>query len=179
MLEMQEAPQPARNAMADASLNWLDHAHCKGLPTRIFFHERGRNDWMLPAATTICAACPVRIECLTHAMLAGEHDGMWGGQSEQGRRHIRSRGRANGHYTVRDQILAFGGLSHQDMHRLADCVRVADLLVGQATVDHQRRKHPVRDVVPIDDHTVAVCWVQGRYIALPAGLHVWRLKASE
>jgi WhiB family redox-sensing transcriptional regulator len=176
MLKMQETSEPARNRMADDALTWQERAHCKGLPTRIFFHERGRNDWMLPTSTTICAACPVRIECLTHAMLAGEHDGMWGGHTEQGRRGVRSRGRANGHYTVKDQILAFGGLSHQDVGRLADYVRIADLLPGHTTVDHHRRKHAVRDVVEIDEQTIAVCWVPGRYVALPASLHVWRLK---
>lgn len=162
--------------MAADSVTWMDRAHCKGLPNRIFFQEVGRNDWCLPAAYTICAACPVRIECLTNAMNRGETFGIWGGHSEQGRKQIRYRGSRNGHLDVADQILAYGGFSHQDGHRLADYVRMDSLLPGQSTIDHHRRKHQIRDLVPVDTDTVAISWAPGRWFHLPAGLMVWRAR---
>lgn len=35
--------------------------------------------WSPNTAAAICATCPVRIECLTYAVDAGEHHGIWGG----------------------------------------------------------------------------------------------------
>lgn len=37
----------------------------------------------------ICEGCPVRVECLTHAMLWPEPDGIWGGKNIDQRRRIR------------------------------------------------------------------------------------------
>ena len=36
-------------------------------------------------AKGICAACPVRSDCLAHAVVNGERDGIWGGLTEEER----------------------------------------------------------------------------------------------
>lgn len=178
MLTLPEAQKSARAFVPAAAVTWQDQAHCRGLPSRIFFFTVGRNDWMLPAAHTICAACPVRQDCLEHAMTNGEDHGMWGGLTEAARRGLRSRGRNNGLHTAKDQILAFGGLCHLALDRLADYVPASSLLPGHVTVDHHRRKHKLRDVVEVDKNRIALCWVPGHYLELPGDLHVWRLRQT-
>lgn len=66
--------------------NWLgDHA-CKNMDPDIFFPVRGQST---APAKAICAKCPVRIECLEHAIALSEKLGVWGGASERERRRIR------------------------------------------------------------------------------------------
>lgn len=49
-------------------------------------------------AKRLCAECPVRTECLAHALANGETQGVWGGKDEHElhaiRREIRQRQRA-------------------------------------------------------------------------------------
>ena len=177
MLQMQEAPQPAQPPVAAAAVTWRDRAVCKQLPTRIFFPEKGRNDWMLATAYSICAACPVRTDCLLHA-LKNEPIGVWGGHTELARRNIRTKARTQGG-TYENQILALAGRSHHTMNRVADYVRIDQLLPGQATVDHHGRRHQIVNVVPVDDDQVAVSWHRGRWVTLPASLHVYRWKPTK
>jgi WhiB family transcriptional regulator, redox-sensing transcriptional regulator len=40
-------------------------------------------------AKTICAACPVRDECLQHAVTSDERYGIWGGLNQEERRGLR------------------------------------------------------------------------------------------
>lgn len=40
-------------------------------------------------AMRVCAWCPVRAECLAHALENGEDDGIWGGTTPRQRRQIR------------------------------------------------------------------------------------------
>jgi WhiB family redox-sensing transcriptional regulator len=47
-------------------------------------------------AKAVCAACPVRIDCLGYALETGQDAGVWGGTSEKERREIRSGGAAAG-----------------------------------------------------------------------------------
>lgn len=82
--------------------DWRDHAACRG-STDLFFppcahyrqpegatcescgHTVDRTPrptderWSPDHAGAICAACPVRIECLTEAISNGERHGIWGG----------------------------------------------------------------------------------------------------
>lgn len=67
-------------------LSWQDAAGCRGADQDLFFPERGAST---RKAKAICAACPVREECLEFAIRHGERFGIWGGLSERERRKIR------------------------------------------------------------------------------------------
>ncbi len=76
-------PVPATSA-------WWERAACLGLDTSLFFPARGEST---AAAEALCASCPVREDCLWHALgpVGGrsERFGIWGGSSERQRRRLR------------------------------------------------------------------------------------------
>src|SRR5215471_525789 len=89
--------------------SWMDSAACKG-HTELFFsphvhgpqcnsecidgrREKGRND-RVNKARALCRPCPVRVECLTFAMITMQTDGLWGGLTERERQDMRSVQRA-------------------------------------------------------------------------------------
>ncbi len=79
--------------MADVYADWEDLAACKGSDASLFFgphrFEPKRDRESREAiAKSICAECPVRPECLEHALAAGEHFGIWGGLNERERRTL-------------------------------------------------------------------------------------------
>jgi WhiB family redox-sensing transcriptional regulator len=53
-----------------------------------FFPGRNENS----DAKEVCARCPVRVECLEHALTAREQFGIWGGLGERSRRKLRHTG---------------------------------------------------------------------------------------
>lgn len=65
------------------SYTWQDHASCTGLATEVFLgldEKRPRDRVRRQAlAVRICHQCPVRGECLAHALGVPEHHGVWGG----------------------------------------------------------------------------------------------------
>ena len=70
---------------------WQDHAPCRG-HEELFFHPpgereptRGERD---RAAIQLCLRCPVRRECLDHALLMREPYGVWGGLTEDARSEV-------------------------------------------------------------------------------------------
>ena len=64
---------------------WMEEALCAEIGGEIFFPERGEG----PAeAKAVCAACPVRDQCLAHALLNKEPHGIWGGMTEGERRAL-------------------------------------------------------------------------------------------
>ena len=65
---------------------WTDLAACKGMDTAMFY-ERSVEDLVAVA----CGQCPVRADCLAEAYLSPEPHGVWGGESERGRKRIRRR----------------------------------------------------------------------------------------
>ncbi len=65
---------------------WYLQAACRGVDTRVFFPAKGAH--LPPDVAKICAGCPVRAECLEHAMVFYEI-GVWGGTSEEERRQLR------------------------------------------------------------------------------------------
>jgi WhiB family redox-sensing transcriptional regulator len=67
-------------------LRWQDQASCLGMDPDLFFPERGAST---RDAKAICAACPVRVDCLEYALANGEKFGIWGGMSERERRRVR------------------------------------------------------------------------------------------
>lgn len=64
---------------------WRSHALCLDSDPELWFPDNGT----ARDAREICAACPVRDDCLRHALAVGEHHGIWGGASERVRRHLR------------------------------------------------------------------------------------------
>jgi len=76
-------------------LIWRKHAACSGLDPVIFYPDSELDEDAEPAKA-VCGACPVRHDCLEHALAVREKDGVWGGASEKERRRIiRQRRRAN------------------------------------------------------------------------------------
>jgi len=69
--------------------DWQLHAACRGTDSEVFFHperERGEaRERREVAAKAICAACPVRQECLDHSLAVREPYGVWGGLTEHER----------------------------------------------------------------------------------------------
>ncbi|MDJ0386059.1 WhiB family transcriptional regulator [Streptomyces sp. G-G2] len=68
---------------------WQEEAACRGQGSDGFFHpagERGQERAAREeAAKAVCATCPVREQCLSHALGVGEPYGVWGGLTEKER----------------------------------------------------------------------------------------------
>lgn len=71
----------------DEDLSWQDKADCRGLTPSIFFPDKGDN---ARALKMICSGCPVKNECLEHALKYKEA-GSWGGLSEKQIKRLRRR----------------------------------------------------------------------------------------
>lgn len=71
--------------------SWQDKALCKtdGVDPEIFFHvdklHGPRRQARESAAKKICTACPIKTECLEHALAVPEDFGVWGGLTEDER----------------------------------------------------------------------------------------------
>ena len=77
------APMSAQ-VVSKLNTDWHDAAHCRGEAGRDFYPpfggERKRERVAREQrAKTVCAACPVRSQCLEHAIASGERYGVWGG----------------------------------------------------------------------------------------------------
>lgn len=74
--------------------DWQLQAACRGMATDVFFHpdrERGdARERREAQAKAVCASCPVRRECLEHALTVREPYGVWGGATEHERAEIRA-----------------------------------------------------------------------------------------
>ncbi|QES46897.1 transcription factor WhiB [Streptomyces venezuelae] len=87
-------PTPASQLPGPAEEHWAwqMQAACRGLGDQRFFHPAGERGEARTArdraAKRICAGCPVRAECLRHALSVGETYGVWGGLTEEERRAL-------------------------------------------------------------------------------------------
>jgi WhiB family redox-sensing transcriptional regulator len=74
------------SAPADATTlgAWRFRAECRTADPRLFFPSGRYGD----RAKRICARCPVRAECLHHALTVGERHGIWGGTTADERQHM-------------------------------------------------------------------------------------------
>jgi len=75
------------------SWGWQEQAACRGMDLEVFFGregERGR-ERREAKAKRVCAGCPVRTECLDHAVGRPEKYGTWGGLNEDERAKERTR----------------------------------------------------------------------------------------
>ena len=68
--------------------DWREQARCKDMGPKKFFPGRNENS----DAKEVCARCPVRAECLEHALTYREKHGIWGGHGERSRRKLRRTG---------------------------------------------------------------------------------------
>lgn len=70
---------------------WMTAALCAEIGHQPFYPEReqpnGRADHR--PALTICARCPVQLDCLRHALEHDERYGVWGGTTEDQRAQMR------------------------------------------------------------------------------------------
>ena len=68
--------------------HWRARAACRSQPTWVFFPRLGEDPRL---AKSVCARCPVRVECLEAAVGEPELQGVWGGTTLDERRAIRRR----------------------------------------------------------------------------------------
>ena len=70
--------------------NWSDYAACRGMPTDMFFFDRGDARRKAREAQAICNTCVVKRRCLALALSMPDDDyGIFGGVSSKERRRIR------------------------------------------------------------------------------------------
>lgn len=69
---------------------WRASALCAQTDPDIFFPEKGQNPW---AAKRICAACVVRVDCLTDSLQHREPYGVRGGFTANERKQMRRQAR--------------------------------------------------------------------------------------
>lgn len=76
---------------------WQYQAACRGPHSSIFYppaqverriEKRRREE----RAKEVCAGCPVRLDCLDHAVTIGEQHGIWGGLTAKERRTLLATG---------------------------------------------------------------------------------------
>lgn len=72
--------------------DWRRDAACRSVDTALFF-PGSATARQTKQAKRICAACPVRDECLTYALTAPEKYGIWGGLTADERDRKRRRKR--------------------------------------------------------------------------------------
>jgi WhiB family transcriptional regulator, redox-sensing transcriptional regulator len=77
--------------------NWRLHAACCGVDPELFFPVGVTGPALLEIlkAKRICRICPVRTPCLAWALDHKVTDGVWGGTTEEERRALRKRHRAD------------------------------------------------------------------------------------
>lgn len=76
----------ARLRAAEEDRAWMADAKCLDADPEAFFPEKGGST---REAKRVCAACPVRQECLEYALDNDERFGIWGGLSERERRRLK------------------------------------------------------------------------------------------
>lgn len=71
----------------DPRPEWMERALCPQVDLEIFYPEKGEHAKAL-AAKRVCRMCPVREECLVHALGQDEQYGVWGGMTARERRRL-------------------------------------------------------------------------------------------
>lgn len=78
-------PRPEDTRQFDPAW-WMEMAACRGADPDLFHPQRGED---VEPAKAFCRECPVRADCLRHALVNCERYGVWGGTSERDRRRMR------------------------------------------------------------------------------------------
>ena len=78
-------------ALGSADYTWRDQAMCRDTDPELFFPigTTGQALLQIAKAKSICGQCPVTVECLEFALETNQDTGIWGGNSEDERRHMR------------------------------------------------------------------------------------------
>lgn len=71
------------SAVAERVDDWMERGACVGTPPHLFFSELLEE---IEHAKSICAVCPVELECREYAQQTRPSGGVWGGMSESERR---------------------------------------------------------------------------------------------
>ena len=73
--------------------NWRHLAACRHVDSDLFFPcgTAGASAEHIAAAKDLCRVCPVIDACLTFALRTNQEYGVWGGTTEDERRHMRKR----------------------------------------------------------------------------------------
>jgi WhiB family redox-sensing transcriptional regulator len=69
---------------------WHKDAACSDYPAELWFPRQPEK---AAAAIEVCAECPVKRECLDHALTNGIEHGTWGGLTPGGRRRLQREAR--------------------------------------------------------------------------------------
>jgi WhiB family transcriptional regulator, redox-sensing transcriptional regulator len=100
--ELPQCRQPpaakGRTIMTHADHDWRSQSACLTADPELFFplSSMGPSLGQLTEAKKVCSRCPVQAECLDFALSTNQMHGVWGGTSEDERRHLvaaRTRGR--------------------------------------------------------------------------------------
>lgn len=79
-------------AEPDADHDWTARALCAQTDPDLFYPDKGER---VDAAIAICAACPVKAQCLDYALANDERFGVWGGKSERQRHALAKQRKAD------------------------------------------------------------------------------------
>ncbi len=79
--------------------DWRCRAACRNTDPDLFFPvgSTGLALEQIESAKTVCRACGARSDCLEFALTTNQDSGIWGGKSEEERRQIRRRRKAERH----------------------------------------------------------------------------------
>lgn len=96
VVEHQATPRSSRalpgQEEAPDEANWWKSAYCRWLPLslamRLFFPDP-KVHYPSAAVTQMCQQCPVRVQCLDHALFYPEAFGVWGGTTPYQRTVLR------------------------------------------------------------------------------------------
>ena len=80
-----ESPGPS------ADVSWRKNASCCDTDPDLFFPvgTTGQAIDQIDQAKTVCMGCPSQLPCLEFALRTNQDTGIWGGTSEEERRHLR------------------------------------------------------------------------------------------
>lgn len=78
-------------SLFNKDFSWGDEAACKGMPTDMFFPERGNSTTERKAIKELCGGCKVRQQCLDFAIDNFITYGIWGGMTLNERRRYKAR----------------------------------------------------------------------------------------
>ncbi|MGW0858579.1 WhiB family transcriptional regulator [Streptomyces sp. NPDC002690] len=67
----------------EAPMDWAERGPCRAQPERMFAEGAAQKE-----AKAVCAGCPVRLDCLAHALDHREEYSVWGAMTERERRAL-------------------------------------------------------------------------------------------